>query len=685
MLAQLLRYQNQVGSQPAEAEFVFYNKVIADARIAAIKGQPCVLTVAGGVLLTGYVVDWKPVYQDAPPGGEPICEVSFTVVDYRWILSGDYVGRRHLDTLDANGLTTAANGIAVLGADITFNRQTPHEHANMDATTGIFHNATAPKFVYERADLGTPSDCGQTDAAYWTYGDAIFWILTKYAPGITQIAGPGTNEVPDTVFAVGTPGVKGRGPIPGMSLAINAANFAAVVGNFPDLARPCEKIDIFGMPVSDALDELFSRTNSNWCLDGNNILNIFSRPNPLFTLTLAPADPLKPITSQAYTLAVPCSLRGTGSIRNVVSKVDVVGGTSIREIQAQTTDILGPIASFDFSSIALPVFNNIALPNTIGNTFYFNFNRFATYRYPFDRTKYAGHKAGKNTRLKDIAKPLFGELLIKRDFNGNLVNPDNECGIYGFKTNETLAPFYFYGASVDLDRSEVNAGTIAYGGLSPGFGAPPLPIQKWVMPIETEIRAWVEAHVALATLPSDRYAAVIRDDLRQKTRENVHVPFPVQLQVIVTADLNGSVTTTYTVVKDDYIALPPGATKDYATSGSIPSGTTPAFTISIPAGVVYDAMGALTNLSDNCASEIGRERCDLEGAFPLFRPLPLGTQLTLVGDGWTDTATGQECVVAVHFDGLNQQLSFAATNYIGANALELAKGFIAQANYRRGV
>lgn len=664
--AQLLKYQNQVGSQPAEAEFVFYNKVVSNAGIAAIKGKPCVLTVNGATLLTGYITDWMPRYQDAPPGGEPICEVRFTAVDYRWILSGSYIGKNHLETLDVNGVPTTTNGIAVLGADITFNRQTPHEHANMDALTGVFLGShTAPKFIYERADASSVTDCSQTDSAYWTYGDAIYWILINYATAITRI------NVPTTVGSV----------ITLTPSAISPSTFFNAVSNFADLQRTCEEIDIFGMSVDAALDELFSRTNSNWYLDGNNVLTIFSRFNPINTLALTCADPLNPLAggSNAYSLSIPCSLKGTGSIRNVVSKVDVIGGTTIREINASgTADFLTAIRTFDFSPVPPPIVEPIAeaLGDINQTGFYFNFNRLATIRLPFNHARYNAHGAGKNTRDKDIAKPLFGELLVKRDINGNYVNPASECGLQGVSTAETILPNYNYGSQTDLDRSEVDV-SVGTNNIPSPFPYP----TGWVMPIETEYRAWVEAAVALATLPSDRYAAVIRDDLREKNRELIHLPFPVEAQLTWNVDGAG-----YTILQDNFVALPAGAFKDYNPSGTFPiAGPIPAFTISIPAGVVFDAIAALTSLANNAKSEIGRERCDLEGSFPVYRPLPLGTQLTLAGSGWTDTATGQECVVAVHFDGNNQQFSFAATNYIGPNAMELAKGFVASASYRRGV
>ena len=684
--AQLLRYKHQVGGQPAEAEFTFPGQVVSKAGISGVKGKSCVLTINGTIFLTGYIVEWRPRYEDAPPGSEPACDVVFTAVDKRWLLSGDYIGRQHLDTLGTDptipttyGVTTTANGIAVLGADINFNRQTPFEHANMDASTGIFHNATAPKFVYEKADTGDATDCSHTDSAYWTYGDAIFWILSHYATVITQIRGPGTSEVP---AVPGPPAIPAIPPVPGPALTLNAANFAAVVGSFVDLARTCEDIDVFGMPVDAALDELFSRTNSNWFLDGTNCLQIFSRAHPLYHLALKAADPLSPLAggSKDYDLTIPCSLRGIGSIRNVVSRVDIIGGTTIREINAGVADFLTAIRTFDFTTVPPPIVEPIAqaLGDINQTGFYFNFNRLATYRIPFDHSKYAAHKAGKNTRAKDIAKPLFGELLVRRDINGNFVNPDNECGIQGVSTVESLLPFYHYGSTTDLDRSQVD---VSVGTISINANTPLPPPSNWVMPVETEIRAWVEANVPLATLPFDRYAAVVRDDLRHKNREIVHIPFPVEAQL--TWNVIGA---GYTILQDNFVALPAGATKDYTPTGSFPvNGSIPAFTISLPAGVVFDAIAALTALAQNCTSEIGRERCDLEGSFPVFRLLPLGTQLTLAGGGWTETATGQECVVAVHFDGTNQEFGFAATNYIGPNAMELAKGFVARSDYRRGV
>lgn len=651
--ALLLSWQNQVGSKPAEIEFELYGKVISNVNITAMKGKLCtvVITTDTGpiTLFTGYIVDWKPVYSDAPPGGSPECNVTFSAVDYRWILAGDFIGRKQLDTLDGSGVTTVANGIPVLGADINFNRQTPFEHNNMDATTGIFNAGAAPKFVYEKADTGDGTDCNHTDSIYWTYGDAIYWILAHYGTILTAINVSGT------------------------SVGFSAASYAAAVGSFTDLARTCEDIDIFGMNVADALDELFSRTNSNWYLDGTNTLVIFSRQHPDGTDTLTAADPENPLaTTNNYNLDIPCSLRATGSIRNVVSKVDVIGGTTIREIQAGAMDFNAPIISFASQLVPPPVLAAAVAGAGTVLSIWQNFSLLNTVRYGFNHANYATHKAGKNIRVKDIAKPVSGELLLKRDFNGQYVNPDNECGIYGVNNNETIFPFWFYGGTVDLDRAEIDATCI--GAIA---GTPPP--QQWVMPVETEIRSWIEASVPLSTLPFDRYIGVVRDDLRQKNRELIHVPFPVKLQVIQNA-----LGITYTILSEP-IPLPAGWTKDYEATGSITAGVVPAFTVSVPAGVVFDALGALQNLADNSTSEIGRERCDLEGSFPLFRSLPMGTQLTLVGDGWTETATGQECVVAVHFDGQTQQFSFAATNYIGPNAVQLASGFIGKANYRRGI
>ena len=676
--ASLVRYQNQVGGAPAEAEFVFYNTVISNSGVGAIKGKPCVLTINGSTFLTGTIVEWKLNYQDAPPGGTPVCEVSFIAVDARWLMAKDYVGRRHLDALDAQGNTTQANGVRVVGADIIFNRVTPVESRNMDNTTGIALGVN-PAFVYDKGNTTDEEICVSgggsfLEASFWTYGDAILWMFQHYVDDVTQIL------------------------VAGHVVALSTATFASAISGFADMTRLTEEINLFGLNVVAAIDELFLRTQSNWFLDGNNVLCIFNRANPLAAETLKVGDPLAPALAGDFDANTLCRLNLCGGIRNVVNRMDIVGGTIIREINANSIDDFYPVRddySFQtggvpagsplFGSNGFPIFGVplLAGTNTPGSTS--NYLRLHNVRLGLNHSRYENHGAGRNTRRKDLAKPLQGELLLKKERDGNWVSSDNECGIYSFPINETIRPWVWTGCEIDLDRSEISF-TVFDGVVAGGiivFPSMTPPLSGLIAPIETEIRAWVEAAQTLASLPSNRYGAVIRSEIRHKSRESYPISFPVLINYVYHA--TGDVTTgtwDYTVFEP--LALPPGATRNYPLSGTHVANL-PNFTLTLAAGVVFDGIGALNELKDIAQSEVGREAVNMEGAFPMWRLTSLGSQLTIDGGGFPEATTGQEVVVALFFDGQTQETSFAASNYIGANASELAKSFINQRVFRKGV
>jgi hypothetical protein len=615
--AVLLTWEHRPGAAPSRATVALPAKNAYDwGNPLNYRGQTAVVSVNGTAKMTGRVYGQRNSMSDQT--------VILTILDNRWMINRDWVGRSKLG---------AGNGLYYLGADVVFNLG---GKGNKDKDTGIYLNpAVSPDFVYEKASGGgTSPSCLDTDAAFWTYGDMIDWLWETF---ITDVTKP---TIPDT----------------------------------DDLKTEAGELDVFGLPIGEALDRVFAKTLSTWTLDGDGNAYIFSLANPKTVRDIYFKNPATPDVPTNYTTDYPSQWDVINSIENTITDVNVVGGKNLLELTASGADFLSPVQSKNIQATPTPPPAGEAMGGQLVYIYWSNYGQQEQYRHKLSPDYYENHSgAGRRIRAKDKYKPIFNELMIKRDEDGLYVSDDSDCGIYGVSATETLASQYTAGAQVNADMGEILA---TYVNGSTGNATP----NHWTHVVETEERSVVTATVVPVGMPAHVYRPVLRNELAHKSRESgTKIEIPVDVVWIFNA--LGQSTWSVTEAIDVTTLLDAGGSRNYALSGT-GNFSFSNFTISMPAGTVFDAVSALQEVADELDSEIGRPAVNIEGAFPTMRDLELGDKFRCVPSN-AYGSTGEEIVVAISFKDDVQALTFAATNHIGADALELATKFIDRRRFSR--
>lgn len=617
-------YSDAVGATPSSAECILVDERAHVFDTALINGKAAIVYVDGVPLVTGRCYALRQRYQDQ--------SVRIRILDNRHLLRKEWVGRRHLGN----------SGLRFLGADVTFNLGNKPNRSDTDS-------GGEPVFVYEKGNVSDPEDCANTDAVYWTYGAALRWLWMQYVDDVDYPLVAGTLAA-QTIF------------------------------DFGGMERDAGELPLFGLRVDQAIDVIFRLTNCNWTLLPSAVAIIFHKDTNAGGLVLQMPDPASPIVNTNYSLDMPVELECFDSIEDIATSVDVVGGRTIREATFVAADFDDPRVDKRLIPTPAPVVEETA---TIVTLFWANYDKTPRWVIPMKKDVYETHGLGKNIRRKEPAKPMLGELLIKRDREGNMVNPDSECGVYPVETGEGHIGLYPFGVGIDFSRSEL---TVVSG------VEPPVPI-RLTTAVETELREAIEITGGLAGLPEAFHLPIIREDIRHENREATIIAVAVDVIWTIYGNVSPAVSQ-WTATPA--VGLPTGATLVgpnvsadgthweffgfITTSGSIPPGD---WSMTLPAGTVFDGNAALTEIGAILTEQIGRPIVHVAGAFPVMRDLPIGTRLSVSAGRYA--LTGDEMVVARHFDGSTMKFSFVATNRLGADATELGRSFIDRRRQRRAV
>lgn len=640
--AQLESYANPLGAEPGEAVVFLADLHAEDVAVTTLQGKTAVLTIDGVTVLDGDVFRVIKQLQDR--------SIRVVIKDKRWRINATYVGYDKLETLDGDGLPTTTNGLKVLGADVIFNRD---GKPNKDIDTGIYlAPPIAPDFVYNRADVAEMPDCGVDDREYWTYGDIIDWLWSNYVTPQTGIAKP-------TIHSTG------------------------------GLNRKAGQIDVAYTPVAEAISMVLSQTNASWWLHPDGTAYIVTKDNPITSLALNFGNPDNPAADcSGYDLTHPSQFTLEHSIEESVAQVDVVGGNQIRQIKPVQTDFIAAPAGGGRSIVLSPGFldgKSLSgyLPWSNCETSYES-STFTQHtrrkKYTFDHSKYQAHRAGRNIRQRDLAKPMLGNLLYGRDKYGRYVAWDKECALQQASVQETLYAQYPSGVEFDLNRFDLylrhrkkpdipRADDIVldpdtYSALRP---------KQLAVPVVTEFRAHVNSSGTLAYLPVAVRRAALRQDIIHQTTEQVDLPAAMVGEFLTSDEMwhmlsffpPSGWTYLFPTIFDE--ALDP---TDYVFRS--------------PAETVVDGIAPLNEVKAVIDAEIAQPVITVRGAFPSWRTLWPGTKLTAGTRGTDWGLTGNEIVASITFSGETQELQFQASNRIGAGIEELAKTFVdTRANRRR--
>jgi hypothetical protein len=540
--------------------------------------------------------------------------VSIKIVDKRWLVNKDWVGRRHLPP----------NGIRWLGSDIIF---------NLDGKRN--KDKDALQFVYERGNVTDPENCAVIEATYWTYADIWNWVWREYVDDV-------------------------------------AAPTLPVTGG---LNRSAGEIDLTGMPVGVALDYILSFTECAWTIDANGNAVVFNVHSPRTTRTLKFNDPAEKLPVTSYSTDYPVKFRVITNQEDVATNIEIVGGKTIREIMATEDDFYDEALELNVEPVASYPPIDVVPPG--GGAIVREFRNYAKnmyYRHGFKRDRYETHGAGRNIRRKDNAKPILGELMIGRNRDGGYVNAESECNFLGSSPTWLLGQQYHAGGDIDTIRGEID---ISYYDT---IYAPDAP-KRFTHAIETEEREFVTSSATHPTLPKAVHRAVLRGEFVHKTREAVKIPVPVQIVRICTS---GGCTYSVTEAIDLTDLLAAGATRDYPDPAGGPFSGTPdmeTFTVTLPAGVIEDAIGPLNEVKSFVDGINRVDAVQIEGAFPYLTSLDVG-DLIVTSPANAYGSTGLEVVIGLRFSERTQSLEFIATNYVSVNAIGAAQAFVNRVAYR---
>jgi hypothetical protein len=447
-------------------------------------------------------------------------------------------------------------------------------------------------------------------------------------------------------------------------------------------------MNFFGSPIGQVIDEIFNRTNSNWCLDGSGFPYIFSRVVPAAFEVIRIPDPSFELSNEDYSLEYPIEFSAPRSIEGVVTSLDVVGGREIRERTFSSADFEAAklVKEIQPSSSPIPAIEEIEeeeeATTIIELVNWSNFRTEERYAFTLNKQRYEILGLGKNIRRKDKAKPLTNDLITKRNREGEFVPPDNECGIFPVQIIESLGNQYPQGYEVDLDKGTIYVPKII------GQDLPPDPPIRFTAGVQTEIRTVQTVSSPLATMPSDVFRAAIRQEFIQRERiTGISVDMPVNLlwTIIVTTSVTGSVVVTPAVPIPLGAVLDPPNVNTAGNGWEIIGFTVPrtSWTVTLPAAVEFDAVAALAELGALAEPELGRPAVNVEATYPSFKNILIGSKISVQGVDFG--MTGEEIVVAVSFEGENQTISFSATNHIGADGIALARSFLDRRRFGRRI
>ena len=633
--ATLLSYTSAVGAQPSRVILSLPYALLSDVTNSALRGKAVTVNVNSLQVLVGNIVKITKSLSDQ--------KVVLNCVDYRWRMNKTFVGSKHLETLETTSSsasygvpTTYDKGIPWMGADIIFNEG--GKPTKKKGTGGT--STTVPAFIY--ADTG--NDCGTENREFWTYKDIIWWLWDKYVD--TDLV-----AMPDWPADLG------------------------------GLDKSSEEINLFNVPVCEAIGQVFGRTNCSWSLGYDGKAYIFSKASPRTTFTLKFGDMSSPSAASDYTLAYPEDITVEESIETTVNKLYVIGGKQAREVCLKGNADWTYTGSGVYSIEPLqgwkqlwvgPFLNysNYAIDGTVWGMF--------RNRYVINKARYQTHNAGYNLPGLSKAKPFRNDLLIKRKLDGTYTDPLDDCGIAPVGNQELLYSQYPDGFTINQDygiidtRGKTSWSDLPgwYSTLKPDKHAAESPLH-FTCTIDTEIRAYQTTETSLRGMPDTVERAIIRDTLVHSTREETKAGWPVDCVT------SGLPLAAWTISPAFAVSSVTGATKDWDTEEVQPLDTT-RLTATLPAAVVIDAMTPLKDLAGIASSEVGKVVVTVHGKFPSWLPLELGTKL----GGLADFGDADVFVTGVVFDGITQSLTFQAASILNKNAEQLAQAFVNQQNYR---
>lgn len=613
----IVGYSNRIGGQPAECQILLGNAVLESADHPNSKYRG----KSASVTIDGAALITGYVYRVTKRQSDR--SVVLTILDKRWHINKTYIGASLLETLDGDGLPTTTNGLRGLGADVVFNLGGKPNKSK-----------TSLDFVQVGVDGAT------TNADYWTYANIVDWIWTNYITDVTKPTIPTTGG----------------------------------------LGQKADELSLFGVPVGDALEEVFARTRSQWVLDGSNTAYIFDIDNPAATLALTFPDPDSPSPASAHTLSVTEEFEVEESIDDGAGQVDIVGGPQVREIMLTQGD-------FDSAN-----YNEVeASPGwaeTTGGIWQnFNFNwqsnvtngaSNGTTIHTIKPTIWAAKKIGPNLLPHEKSYSALPNLLIGRDQSGQFVPVDSEGKFEPISVGENLQFQYPDGFSLNLDSGHVITKWRSSLIGTPGALFLTLPYAESVdqpyrltVPYQCAHRGWVSVSGSVPGAPASLRRAVIRNEFVHKTREAVKVVMPV---------IAYYVTNSLLFLVSDMASLPTGATKNY--QDIIPIPLVPGqFNITLPAGTVVDGISPLNELKTLVTDNVGVSQINGQGAFPSWRVLLPGTRLTASPNNYA--LSGKEMVTAIAFNDNTQRLEFSFTNRLGSDITNLAQAFVDTRQYKR--
>lgn len=630
--AKLVHYTHSIGARPSEAQFLLLEKTPNTISNSTLRGKTATFKVDSVTKLSGKVYRIGKRFADLG--------VVVTVLDNRQLINSTYVGSDLLEQLDSNGLPTGSfAGLAYYGADIVFNL---NGKPNQSKTTPL--TFVAPGYEHNTAY-----------ANYWTYGQAIEWLLTRYCSGYT--------------ISPATPSGWAWG----------------------GWDKKMDELALFGVPVAEAIDQICARTRATWWLK-DTTLYFASIDNPTASAALVIPDPAAPIAPDGTATDRPIDIEVEESVDDTTTILDIVGGKQQREVLLASTDWTqtqwyginiqdgwyperAPLLSYYpvWSNYDTELYRSLVLNNYGWIT---AFPASHVYRYNLNPDIFESHKIGTDLDANSQPYKILPTLLVARDKNGNFINPDQENAYDGVSPLELASQQYPDGFTLDMDRG------FAFGR---GYGPFTLSGLEQIIPptsslsnpsnltlaFECSYRAYQSANVAITGVPDIR-RSVVRDEFINKTREDTRVLMPINA--------------TYDLISSWSIAnarpIPSGASANYSSPVAIPLRPMD-LTITLPAGSVVNAMGSLAELKTLVEPYVGLININGTGAFPSWTDLEIGTLVSDASGAYG--LTGSEFVIAVSFDDETQRLEFSFTNRLGRDAVSVASNFIDARKYRIAV
>lgn len=700
-----------IGSQPAQLNGILLGQDPRTFVLADVLGKP-----------VEYHHDLSPIFKGfcvACPFTEESREVRVTCLDRRYLLNKVWIGRRH----------QGASGIRKLGMEIVFNRG---GKPNKDKDTGIYLDPpSAPAFVYDKGNVDDPEDCETIEADYWTFGDILYWIWANYVDDIanpinvadvgtipafggldkkagevnvfTQFPGDAIEQVFGSTYASWWMDENGTAYIFATEddTAIADATVAFVpAGEEYSMADHDMNEYPVAFTVNASIQGVVSEVDLLSAPEVREIMTANYTHVEDMDLSTPPGSPA---TGDKYRVKPTGTDDWAGHDNEIATwftsvwgfEVPFVGmkvieddsgdgfqwdGAAWNNIGALEDDWEGPEENTTVEPVgALNAGVLLFVADTGLKPYEWENCRVEhPWRFTFKHNRYEGHDAGRNMRQKDDAKPLTGEMNLRRTKEGNFTLPDDECASFSISDLESVSTYYAQGLRADSDKVAIET----FRDVGPN---------RWTHAVVTEKRNVVTAvGDGSAPLPENFYGVAVRNDFEHKTREEVKYAMPIHWSWIVnTAAV--PMTSAYTItLRSD---VPSDANIDFDPTQPSPGprskGDTISFsgnltaaygrppddpTITFPAGTVQDSTGPLTELSEMIEPQVGRIACAVDGAFALRRA-SLRPGYRLVESGVTGRLSGNVVVVGTHLAG-NHLYSFSATNQLGASGAALASAFI---------